>query len=430
MNFKEYRQKIKPEVKQLDEELTPNEKAKADRMRESGRDYYLEDFHSSHPEAQKVFQEQRGDKPFSARIPIELTESSGAPHTKVTDFLSSKGHVVPHEMYRKGLIPVHTRVGNPEQGIPYREKVVDTRISKVLEQHNAPEDVVKAYTNDPFRKGAKSTQYDAILTAHHHDIVGASTGRGWLSCANIRKGVGEKFDGNGPAAKKMEGEVNNMTHHIYLVPRGGNVDTDAVARASYKLHTGVSTNHKTLIPDNKVYGDAPADFLPKANEIVGKLFHKHDDEIYKKHDDVYSDNGKPFHIPAIVKPEAVDAAFKTVSKDKDEFKKARVIGLVNPDHKYKSTILNTAAKSFRGIREAGNSGNFPLVAKSVYDAHYDAPEKTHYHFAYDNPHTKDIIHNAVTSTFDYKNPDHVSALTYLSGRYNEGLKKTALDSAR
>jgi hypothetical protein len=112
-----------------------------------------------------------------------------------------------------------------------REKVVAHRIGKVLDEHGAPANIKKSFVQDTFRTGAKTGEYDAILTAHHHDIAGGSTDRGWISCANIRTNEPrDKFKGNGPAAKKMSEEINNMTHHMYLVPRGGNVDTDAIAR--------------------------------------------------------------------------------------------------------------------------------------------------------------------------------------------------------
>lgn len=415
MNFKEYRST--KTVTPIDEQLLPNEETKADRMVSSGHSFYRSEFLSHNPKAKEAFEKSNEPKRYSIRTPVTLTESSSAPHPEVKDFLIHHNYKIHDDEYRSGLATEVKKVGDPERGIPLRDKIVQHKIGGLLEKHNAPDSTKKAYMNDPFRTGARNSNYDIILTGHHHDVFGMSTGRGWTSCANLRASEDTRFRGNGPAAKDMGNEINNHTHVAYLVPRGGNVDTDAIARTAFKHHRGLTTGHQTLLPENSVYGSAPSGFLNSAKKIVSNLFDKKDD-IYKKTEGVYSDNSKTMDFPKNPSSHLIDTAWKSIPK-KDDNTRYRMYSHIDPDQKYKSTELSSVGKHIKSIRDAANSGNFHDTMDAVSTAGWNIAERGHYHLTGgENPHVDAAMDKGVQS-FNIHDPDHVKKLINYADRTNQ-----------
>jgi len=398
---------IQEEVIQLDEELNQTEKDMARRMMGSGHSYYRQAFLKQHPVAEDAFKNHPDTKQWTHRVPIDMVESAKEPHFGVMSFLKGKGYSSTPEDYKAGITKSSIQVNHPVHGL--QEKIVEHKIGGILEKHKEP-DLKKAYDNDPFRIGAKTKAFDFILTGHPEDVLAGSTGQGYISCANVRtKDSRDKFQGKGPAAKCMPEEISQHTHHVYLVPRGGSVENDVIGRTSYKMHKGLGTGHETLFPENRVYGTVPDWFLPKSNELVSKMFTKKHD-VYKKVDGVYSDNGQDYQFPENPTGEHLDLAWKAVATDKDEHKKAKVIGLVNPDHKYKSKTLRDAANHLKGIREANKTGDFDKITESLTLADRGIDATTKLQMSMNNPHYQALVEHAA-SQFNLDRPDHVRRLS-------------------
>lgn len=395
------------------EELKPREEDEADRMRESGHSFYRDKFLSQHPKAESAFRNSSESVKYRARFSAPLEEKSSEPHGDVVSFLQSHGYHHTKEDYKAGVANETKMVGDPERGIPLREKVVQHKIGGLLEKHNASDEIKKAFVNDTFRTGAKTKDWDLILTGNHRDIYGGSTGRGWTSCAQMRRGENGY---NGPASKHTKDEINGHTHMVYLVPKGGNVDTDAVARMSFKHHTGLLTGHQTLLPEDRVYGSPPKGFEDAARKVVSDHFDVRDDEIYKKNDSVYNDNGRAFSVKASnLTADQVDLAWKSIDKKNSQAKGA-IFKMVSPDQKYKAKTLNDFAKGISSIRKAADesdtTGDFGKVVRTVKDSPNWVPDDVKYHAA-ENPHLKSALEHAA-SKFDVSKESHVAPILGIS----------------
>jgi hypothetical protein len=401
-SFIDYLKKVHQPVI-IDEQLKNTEEYAADRMKENGHSFYRNQFLGHNPKAKEAFTSSKEIKQHSIRVPVSLENDSEVPHSKVSDFLKEHKYIVSPEKYKQGLASQVTQVGNPEKGIPMREKVIDHKIGGLLEKHSASEDIKKNYTNDPYRTGAKTNNYDIVLSGHHHDVYGGSTGRGWTSCAQMRKG---DSGSGGIASKSMAGEINNHTHNAYLVPRGGNVDTDAIGRVSFKHHTGLITGHETLLPEGRVYGSTPKGFLDSAKNIVSNLFDKKDD-VYKKNKNVYNDSGNGFSFPEKMEPKHIDAAWKALSKN-DDHEKKNLYQHIDPTQKYKSTELNNVGKHIKNVSDAANTGDFVKTMNAVRETGYGI-EKDGHHSVTSNKHLDDALSKGA-KTFNYRNPEHLNHL--------------------
>lgn len=392
MDFKNYL-----EQQQLTEALKPRHENMADRMKGNGHPYYRDKFLEQHPEAKKAFENSAytEGRQYRARFPVTLTETSGSPHEDVMEFLAHHGYKTTPENYLKGITNKTIKVGGEKYGIPEQEKVVQHRIGGVLEKHSAPESIKNAFTTDKFRTGAKTNDFDIVVSGHHHDVFGMSTGRGWTSCADAEK------TGSAPAFEKMEGEINNHTHVAYLLPRGGNVDTQAMARIAYKHHKGIVSGHETLIPENKVYGSSPPAFQTKANEIMGHLFPKKEGEVYMKNTSVYDDGSGPFHGTANIKPEHIDKIWKGLGRsDRDQMVKRRLVEHIDPSHKYQSTYLNKVSKHIKKLQDASKvsfvataHANSDLIHVIDPDHAYNISENKHVRTAIEEGAKKFNLHS-------------------------------------
>lgn len=255
------------------------------------RDVFL----SQHPVAAKMFAKGGEKRDWQIRYPVKFSSAGNLqPDSKVATFLRRELKCrVDLEDYTKGVCRRKTMVGDESRGIPMKEKEIVISIGKLLDREEAPDHIKKAFMNDPFRKSSGTVDYDIIITGHPIDIYGGSTGRGWTSCMNVGDKTFKDDDNEhherlvdtnlspqsshhfetDNAASFIKQDINHQHHMAYLVPRGGDIDHDAIARTSYKLHSSLTGGRKTtLLPENTVYGDPPEGFLKKANEIMGELF--------------------------------------------------------------------------------------------------------------------------------------------------------------
>lgn len=414
-----------PTAQLIFEELTDSEQYDADRMKGSGHSYYSDVFLSKHPKAKEAFDRARSDGERSGRIriPVDIHPDNIKPSERVTSHLSLHGYSTTPEMYSKGLAHKEVVVGDPERGIPFQKKLVQKRIGAVLKETGASQEITDHYANDPVRQSATNHQYDIIFSNNNRDLYGMSTGRSWVSCGTMRKNC-ETFNGNGPAAKKMKDEINNHTHVAYLVPRGGDVDKEAIGRLLFKHHTSIESGHETLFPESHVYGSPPANFAKIADSVVSSLYTRKP-ELYAKNSNVYNDDGKQFRFPeGRVSPEHVDSMYAHVKsnvKKSDTRKKyylGQVMSSVVAGEKYKSTDLNRLSKQLKLVSEHNNEGNFIGAAKAISDIH-DSVDKDMHHglsFGTSNSQLPDLI-SSTAKLFDAKNPEH---LKYISGiQYSE-----------
>lgn len=206
--------------------------------------------------------------------------------------------------YIQGILPIGKWVGAPGQD--RKVKLVMMSIGKVLQQMGVEKSIIEQFQHDPIRIG-KNKPYDIIITGHPIDIYGASTGRGWTSCANLFPKDGGMYDQKhfdmsddgdeeidyepSAAAAHIGNDINNHVHMAYLVPSGGDVDHDAVARISYKLHSKLGGIRSTLLSENRVYGQAPKEFLQVANDLIKQIFVV-EDGFYCQHPDSYADDDR------------------------------------------------------------------------------------------------------------------------------------------
>jgi hypothetical protein len=344
-------------ISQLDEQLLPKEEHEADMMRSNGHAFYQQKFIDSHPRLKELMETSpymdspHQKRQFAARVPVELDVSSKAPHPEVANFLKQNGYHFTDDEYKQGIANKTVTVGNPDKGIPYTNKIVSTKIGSLLDKHSASDSLKKNFINDPFRTNAKTKAYDIVLTGNHRDIYGSSTGRSYTSCADKRpRKAGEipglnAYDGDGPAAQKMREEINNNTFNAYLIPRGGNIDTDVIGRISFKKHTGLTTGHQTLFPEKRQYGTGvPNGFREAAEKLVSSVVDKTND-AYLKNKKVYNDDGEPIKISgSSVTGEQLDAANKELKGDEFGVYRRKLMEYVDPNQKYKTKKFRDLAK--------------------------------------------------------------------------------------
>lgn len=424
----------KQKVSFINEELTPEHQRKADKMIGYGNRHYQDQFIIDHAAkgTHEKFQYDQNTGHKVIRIPVSLNQDKADPSHTVKNFLEEKGyHIRDTGSYRSGIVHKSVVTGNPEKGIPYRNKWVAHKIGSVLEKNNAPAHVIQAFQHDPVRVGAGKKDYDLVVTNHPHDVYGMSTGRGWTSCADMN-------NPKGYAAQKMEDEINNHTHVVYLVNRGDDYDKNSIARLAFKHHTALNEksdtnpniNHQTLISEKRVYGQAPTDFRTVAEHEMSKLFPIKND-IYFKNPHVYNDSGELIHISDgnPVSAESLDMAWKRFPKES----KHQLYEHVNLDGKYKSKKLREVQQSLKEIVKEP-SGNFQDDISRLRDSTYslDSEQKLN-GIGRNKTVTDDVLMtqaHKVMRNFDFKNPDHTMELRLFDGRHPlrhhvfNGLEKT------
>jgi hypothetical protein len=396
----------------LIEELTRKEIEQADKLKKAGHSFYMDVFLQQHPEAYKAFKESPELK-GRLRIPLSIVADT-TPNKTVIDHLSMFGYKVDDESYKKGIATREIKVGNPDKGIPEQIKTVTKKIGTVLENDiKAPEHIRKLYDNDPYRTGAKTTSYDLMLTHRPEDVYGMSTGRGWSSCAQMRKG---EPGFNGPAAKCMPDEINNHTHVAYLLPKGGDVDKDAICRVAFKHHESSDGSHSTLIAEKTVYPQGPSGFRQAAISAVSKLFPIHSGKLYIKNQDVYHDGGSMLHFSGEITPEHVDAAWKKAGKNTKL--QSHIISFVQPGQSYKSSTLKSVSRQMGDAKNAAASGDFLKALDAVGKISED-----HHLWLMSRPieanDTYKNLLNDVASKFNFQDSSHMQKLSdYAADRTN------------
>jgi hypothetical protein len=240
-------------------------------------------FLSHYPQAKAMFSSSKEKRPYQIRIPIDIHPDMDdiIEQDEVFKIIDSTPTVVQFKIsdYLKGIVNTEITTGGTN-GIPFQTKIRPIKIVDFL-KNNGLADYVKKYINSPYRAATKQSAYDMIITGHPIDVYGMSTGRGWTSCATMtgkfdepstksyKFSVDNDIDTN--AGLKIGNEINSHTHVVYLVPRGGDVDHDAMARVAFKNFTNITTDKPHLVADS-MYGASIKEFYTKAKEIMEELF--------------------------------------------------------------------------------------------------------------------------------------------------------------
>lgn len=249
------------------------------------RKHFLEKY----PQAKKLFAESGEKRDYQFRIKnVELASDSVAPNKNtihlvlktVVELLRPNLDIIGDEPIFNQLKSVITTnnfdahaaanvISNYKAGFVITPKVVNGQLKQqrvsigAVLAHDV--NIMKLFAHDPFRAG-KASSFDIVVTGHPIDVYGASTGRNWTSCMNMDGAACKK------AAKHILSDIQNHTHIVYLVPAGGDIDTQAIARASFKMHHSITGDKDALLSDNSVYGNAPKQFLEYANKIMSDIF--------------------------------------------------------------------------------------------------------------------------------------------------------------
>ena len=244
------------------------------------------------PETSDKIQSAFGGKDFTHFPLSEAGHVSVDPD--VGEHLANHGYDI--KDYRKGLVTKKTIVGNPDKGIPRREKVVEEKIGSVLEKTKAPESIKKAYVNDPSRTAFKSSAisggHHVVISTHPYAIAGASTGTDWKSCMNMD---------DGSNAHHLKDDSETGTHVAYLVHHDDptafktGLPSRPLARVMLKAHHADdhsdSSADTIYRPERSTYGNAGTGFSHAVNEWAIKNYPAKPDTTYHKDAALYDDDG-------------------------------------------------------------------------------------------------------------------------------------------
>lgn len=226
------------------------------------------------------------DKIFNAmngrsfvHFPLDTSETE--PDVDVLEHLNKHGWDV-HD-YAAGMASKVTQVGDPSRGIPMRDKTVHRRISQVLEDTGAPEEVKNFYQNDPARASAKTKGHHVVISTSPLAIAGCSTGTNWTSCMNLYTGSQNHF---------LRHDSEHGTHVAYLVPHDdegalkyGEPDKP-IGRVS--LRPFHSESGDTIFrPAHADYGNVPDSFKNALHNWSVNAYPSNENETYKLNDYVY-----------------------------------------------------------------------------------------------------------------------------------------------
>lgn len=253
-------------------------------------------FLDKYPDAKKLFAQDGEKRDYQFRIKnVQIGANAVAPDTgkisqvlrEVVQILRVDLSIASYDIFKQLATVVNSQhfnirnvkdvIDNYKTGIVIVPKIVNgvvksqrVSIGAVLSNSNQ---VLKVFLHDPFRVN-NSKSFDIVVTGHPIDVYGVSTGRHWTSCMDLDNSANKREN-----LKHINSDIQNHTHVVYLVPSGGDVDTQAIARVTFKKHHSITGDKDALLSDNKVYGDAPSKFLEVANKIMGDIF-KVEDGVY------------------------------------------------------------------------------------------------------------------------------------------------------
>jgi len=219
---------------------------------------------------------------------VDLHNGKSVADADVSEHLREHGWKI-HD-YQKGLASKTTMVGNPERGIPMREKLVHKNIGKILEETDAPSVVKSSYQNDPERSTKGAGGLKVLISTHPYATVGKTSGTKWSqeSCMNADTGA---------YRSKLPMDSAHGTHEAFLIhPDDPGVERgwpeNPLARISLKRFDSEDSDHTIFRPEDKAYGAGTSSFSSTVHAWAEKNHPANSGETYHKHDDLYDDSSQ------------------------------------------------------------------------------------------------------------------------------------------
>lgn len=224
-------------------------------------------------------------------FPLDTSASAADPD--VVEHLNNHGYSI--KDYRNGIATKKITVGNPNRGIPLRDKVVEEKIGSVLEKTNAADHVKHAFANDPSRQASKagSDGLHVVIGTSPLAIAGMTTGTHWhnQSCMNMQGGA---------YAHKLEKDSEHGTHVAFLCSQDDHTafahgePSKPIARIALKPFHGKTPEGEldTIFrPETKAYGNGSTHFASAVNKWATEKYPAIPGVKYEKNASVYDDSG-------------------------------------------------------------------------------------------------------------------------------------------
>lgn len=160
------------------------------------------------------------------------------------------------------------------------------KVGRLLERHNANDDIKRLFVNGPSRAASKQNQKKMVITISRNpfDIAAMSTGRGWVSCMqaggwNFRYVFEDLKKGTHIAYyhEETDRDIKNPTCRILLKP--------------YKIPRSRKLEKKILQREVRPYGTHVPGFLSAVDTWLEDNFKKLDDKCYDRLPGLYADGG-------------------------------------------------------------------------------------------------------------------------------------------
>lgn len=180
--------------------------------------------------------------------------------------------------YKAGLVKNISKPGteNPDKRIfklgSFIQKFI-TKLEKADRNKNSIyieslKDILKAFINDPIRKGGKKGEVLVVISRHPYDIAGMSTDRGWHSCMNLHGGMYSRF---------CAYDIKEGTLIAYLINSDDKNINHPIGRLLIKPYIN-NSGEVYLHPSETVYGTT----LPGFRETVVDWFNEKQQDIFGK----------------------------------------------------------------------------------------------------------------------------------------------------
>lgn len=303
LSFKDFQHKVRKDHPKQDEkekeEIKPNTPSKRDfkikTMNEAQIDpehEYRADVWDHHgrvdADTQEKIEKVMGGAYNKVIIPLEHHVEHDP---DVSDHLEKHGWKI--DDYHAGTAKKTKMVGNPENGIPMREKTVSAKIGKVLNETNAPDHIKNAFANDPVRSAINSHQgkLSVWISTHPHAIAGMSTNQHWSrqSCMRMKNCQG---DTEGEYSEKLQDDSENGTHVAFLVHSDdvhGTHPKAAIARIAMKPYHSEEDGDTIFRPERKTYGVNKTAFSHTVDKWATENYPAKEGHWYQKNESVYDD---------------------------------------------------------------------------------------------------------------------------------------------
>ena len=323
----------------------------------------------------------------------------------VKSHVESNGHKINDEETH-----VETGKGRP---VPIAKYLNDKRTI-------APKEVISEYANHQRNQGDHE-----IVFARGPTVTACSTKKKWDSCANATK-----IDDPYLAASRLHKDIHHGTLMAMTVKKGATTDDngeykreDIDGRVLIKRHDS-EEGHTAFVPEDRSYGKFSKAAKAATDEFVNKNYPVKDD-IYKKHEDLYDDDGNSKfgtneagneklrnsrnakdRLAAIKNknstPEQINVALddKPLNpKDDDDYFDSREVAETAASHKNASP---------ENIHKAIDSNIPGLVHAAVRNPNL-TPEHINKALDYDDPFLRDYIKDIKKDAISHKNasPDNI-----------------------